>query len=85
MPSWLPSRAFENNLVGIAGKTGTEFGFNNFRSVFKVRFFMIAFQLACGSWLSLAKWPNQTAYLVALAAVAHRRVDFRMWLEGRRR
>ena len=60
----------KNNLVGIAGKTGTEFGFNNFDPFYKCEIlYVIAFLLACGSWLSLAKWPNQTAYyLVALAA-----------------
>jgi ABC-type transport system involved in cytochrome c biogenesis permease subunit len=76
----------KNNLVGIAGKTGTEFGFNNFDPFYKCEIlYVIAFLLACGSWLSLAKWPNQTAYyLVALAAVVHTAgLIFRMWLEGR--
>jgi len=41
--------------------------------------------MACGGWLTLAKWPNQTAYyLIALAAVIHTcGLIFRMWLEGR--
>ena len=76
----------ENNLGGIVSKTNTEFGFNNFDPFYKCEIlYVIAFLLACGGWLSLAKWPNQTAYyIVALAAVVHTAgLIFRMWLEGR--
>ena len=76
----------KNNLVGIVGKTGTEFWFNNFDPFYKCEvLYVIAFLLACGSWLTLAKWPNRTAYyLVAFAAVVHTAgLIFRMWLEGR--
>jgi len=67
-------------------KTGKEFAFNNFDPFYKCEIlYVLAFLLACGGWLTLAKWPNQTAYyLIALAAVIHTSgLIFRMWLEGR--
>ncbi|MDP6753735.1 MAG: cytochrome c biogenesis protein CcsA [Verrucomicrobiota bacterium] len=68
------------------GKTGKEFAFNNFDPFYKCEIlYVLAFLLACGGWLTLAKWPNRTAYyLIALAAVIHTSgLIFRMWLEGR--
>ena len=68
------------------GKTGKEFAFNNFDPFYKCEIiYVLAFLLACGGWLTLAKWPNQTAYyLIALSAVIHTSgLIFRMWLEGR--
>ena len=67
-------------------KTGKEFAFNNFDPFYKCEIlYVLAFLMACGGWLSLAKWPNQTAYyLITLAAVIHTSgLIFRMWLEGR--
>jgi ABC-type transport system involved in cytochrome c biogenesis permease subunit len=67
-------------------KTSKEFAFNNFDPFYKCEIlYVLAFLLACGGWLTLAKWPNQTAYyLIALAAVIHTcGLIFRMWLEGR--
>jgi len=69
-----------------AAKTHKEFAFNNFDPFYKCEIlYVLAFLLACGGWLTLAKWPNQTAYyLIALAAVIHTSgLIFRMWLEGR--
>ena len=68
------------------GKTRKEFAFNNFDPFYKCEIiYVLAFLLACGGWLTLAKWPNQTAYyLIALSAVIHTSgLIFRMWLEGR--
>ena len=77
----------EKNELGTAlGKTSKEFAFNNFDPFYKCEIlYVLAFLLACGGWLTLAKWPNQTAYyLIALAAVIHTSgLIFRMWLEGR--
>ena len=67
-------------------KTGKEFAFNNFDPFYTCEIlYVLAFLLACGGWLTLAKWPNQTSYyLIALAAVIHTSgLIFRMWLEGR--
>ena len=67
-------------------KTGKEFEFNNFDPFYKCEIiYVLAFLLACGGWLTTAKWPNQAAYyLIALAAIIHTSgLIFRMWLEGR--
>ena len=75
-----------NGLSAEINKTGKEFVFNNFDPFYKCEIlYVLAFLLACGSWLTLARWPNQTAYyLIALAAVIHTAgLIFRMWLEGR--
>ncbi|MFT6562886.1 MAG: hypothetical protein ACJAX6_001273, partial [Limisphaerales bacterium] len=67
-------------------KTRKEFTFNNLDPFYKCEIlYVLAFLLACGGWLTLAKWPNQTSYyLIALAAVIHTSgLIFRMWLEGR--
>ena len=76
----------KNGQNAALGKTGKEFAFNNFDPFYKCEIlYVLAFLLACGGWLTLAKWPNQTAYnLIALAAVIHTSgLIFRMWLEGR--
>ena len=76
----------DNGLTTESGKTGKEFAFNNFDPFYKCEIiYVLAFLLACGGWLTTAKWPNQTAYyLIALAAIIHTSgLIFRMWLEGR--
>ena len=76
----------DNNLTTESGKTGKEFAFNNFDPFYKCEIiYVLAFLLACGGWLTTAKWPNHTAYyLIALAAIIHTSgLIFRMWLEGR--
>ncbi len=76
----------QNGLMNSADKTTKEFIFNNFDPFYKCEImYVLAFLFACGGWLTLSKWPNQTAYyLIALAAVIHTAgLIFRMWLEGR--
>ena len=76
----------DNGFTTELGKTGKEFAFNNFDPFYKCEIiYVLAFLLACGGWLTTAKWPNQTAYyLIALAAIIHTSgLIFRMWLEGR--
>ena len=76
----------DNGFTTESGKTGKEFAFNNFDPFYKCEIiYVLAFLLACGGWLTTAKWPNQTAYyLIALAAIIHTSgLIFRMWLEGR--
>jgi len=76
----------QNGLMNSLEKTTKEFAFNNFDPFYKCEIiYVLAFLFACGGWLTLSKWPNQTAYyLIALAAVIHTAgLIFRMWLEGR--
>lgn len=76
----------QNGLLPALDKTSKEFAFNNFDPFYKCEImYVMAFLLACGGWLTLAKWPNQTAYyIIALAAVIQTTgLIFRMWLEGR--
>ena len=76
----------DNGFTTESGKTGKEFAFNNFDPFYKCEIiYVLAFLLACGGWLTTAKWPNRTAYyLIALAAIIHTSgLIFRMWLEGR--
>jgi len=75
-----------NGFSAELNKTTKEFIFNNFDPFYKCEIlYVLAFLLACGGWLTLARWPNQTAYyLIALAAAIHTAgLIFRMWLEGR--
>ena len=73
-------------LVRSLNKSSNEFAFNSFDPFYKCEIiYVLAFLLACGGWLTISKWPNQTAYyLIALAAVIQTAgLIFRMWLEGR--
>ena len=80
------TRWFAGRLDREAGRAGKEHYFNQYQPFLRSQIiYLLAFTLACLSWLNGSVWLNRSAfYLVLLALTVHSSgVLFRMYIEGR--